>query len=404
MPKVGKISPRFEIDVPFDYSDPKSESGPIYYEFGKPYQEDKPTVFILSDAQQFYIRKGEVANFQERWFGDDFNVLGIVGRGTSPQFIEKALGADGKPDWLGAWKIFNYKQFLGDIESVRNAVLGDQNKVMIYGESGGAMLSHQYLAEYGQHVSRAFTRAAVHPFLVDELGLNSDRFWKEIGEYDPELHDLVNQALDHYTDQRAVVVMTLQRQNFFVTPGELGAARAKLIQALANGDEDYFAEVREKYEVDAVTEIMGTNEVIPIRVRLFEFLIPSGSRERLKGDVFYPDYEVQVDLAKPLLKLYDCGEIPPITYDFKRLHSLDGEVFILSGRWDHVVDYRTSIALAGYYPNGYLFLADDDHMFKGFEESNLLAPVLQSFFLEGIGSDVFHQSILRAEPNRWREA
>jgi len=403
MSDKGRDNTGFEIEVPFDHNDPKSGSAPIYYEFGKPYQEDKPTVFIISDAQQFYIRKGEVVNFQDRWFGDDFNVLGIVGRGTAPQFIEKALDADGKPDWLNAWKIFNYKQWLGDIESVRKAVLGENNKIMIYGESGGAMLSHQYLADYGQYVSRAFTRAAVHPFLVGELDLNSDRFWKEIGEHDPELHGLVNQALDRFADQRSTVVMTLQRQNFFVTPDELGAGRDKLIRALANGDEDYYAEVREKYEVDAVNEIMGTNEVIPIRVRLFEFLIPSGARERLAEGVLYPDYEVQVDLSEPMLELYDEGKIPPLTFDFKGLPAVEGEVFILAGRWDHVVDYRTSIALAGHYPNSYLFLADDDHMFKGFEESKLLAPVLQTFFLKGMGSEEFDQAILRAEPHRWKE-
>jgi len=404
MPEEKNGSTGYEIDVPFDYSDPDFGSGPIYYEFGKPYQEDKPTIFIISDAQQFYVRAGEVVNFQDRWFGDDFNVLGIVGRGTSPEFIEKALDGDGKPDWRSAWKVFNYKQWLGDIDSVRKAVLGEKGRIMIYSESGGAMLSHQYLAAYGQHVSRAFTRAAVNPFLVGDLGLNSDRFWKEIGEYDPELHNLTNQALERYADQRSVVVMTLQRQNFFLPPDELAAGRAKLITALANGDEDYFAEVREKYEVDAVKEIMGTNEVIPIRVRLFEFLVPSGARNRLTKGVLYPDYEVQAELAAPLLKLYDEGAIPQITFDAKGLHTLEGEVFILAGRWDHVVDYRTSIALAAYYPNGYLFLADDDHMFKDFEESKLLAPILQQFFLNGMEAEEFNSAIKQAETRRWREA
>ena len=123
----------------------------------------------------------------------------------------------------------------------------------------------------------------------------------------------------------------------------------------------------------------------------------------MKGDILYPDYEVQVNLSEPLLKLYDDGKIPLMTFDFQALHSLDSEVFILSGRWDHVVDYRTSIALAGYYPNGNLFLANDDHMFKGFEDSNLLAPLLQSFFKEGTGSKAYQEAVLRAEAHRWIE-
>ena len=183
MSKDGK-EVGFEIDVPLDHSDPSRGTGSLYYEFGKPYQKDKPTLFVIVDAQQFFIREGDVVNFQARWFGDDFNVLGITGRNARPDFIQATLDKNEEPDWKKAWKIFNHQQWLGDIEAVRKSLLGDKGKILIYGESGGGMMSHQYLAEFGQHVNRAFTRACVHPYLVDLLGLNSDRFWKEIGEYD----------------------------------------------------------------------------------------------------------------------------------------------------------------------------------------------------------------------------
>ncbi len=394
----------FDIKVPLDHSNPVGGSGSIYYELGRPLQEKKPTVFIISDAQQFYIRQGEVINFQDRWFGDDFNVVGIVGRGTSPQFIEAVLDKDEKTDWKKAWNIFNYRQWLGDIDAVRKSVLGEKGKLLLYGESGGAMLTHQYLAEYGQHVTRAFTRAVPNPYLVGQLGLNSDRFWKEIGEYDQDLHKDLDKALKHYDGERSLVVMTLQRQNFFVPPDDLNAARAELIRALAAGDEDYLAQVRQEYEVDAVNEIMATSEAIPIRVRLFEFLAPSGARERLDGKVLYPDYEVQMNISKPLIELADSGEIVPDAFPFNNLHKLNTEVFVLSGRWDHVVDYRSSIALAACYPKGYLFLADDDHMYKGFEESGLLAPLLQQFLKNGIDSKEFKAAVDKAAPHRWRES
>ena len=102
----------FTIDVPLDYRDPTLGTGSLYYEFGKPFEENKPTVFVIIDAQQFFIREGEVVNFQERWFGDDFNVLGITGRGTRPDFIQAALNKDEEPDWKKAWQIFNHYQWL----------------------------------------------------------------------------------------------------------------------------------------------------------------------------------------------------------------------------------------------------------------------------------------------------
>ena len=392
-----------DIQVPLDHSNPDLGTGSIYYEFGGTFDKTKPVVIVIADAQQFYIREGEVAKFQERWFGDAFNVLGIVGRGTSPEFIQTTIGDDEKPDWMKAWKIFNYSQWLADIDAIRQAVLGADGQILIYGESGGAMLAHQYLAEYGRHVSRAFTRAVVNPYLVGQLGLNSDRFWKEVGEYDPDLHQELEKAFEHYDAERSVLVMTLQRQNFFVPPEKLADARAELIRALAAGDEEYFAKVRQEYEVDAVNEIMRSTEAIPIRVRLFEFLAPTGARERLGGTKLYPDYEVAVNIAEPLINLADSGDITPGAFPFRNLHDLETEVFVLSGRWDHVVDYRSSIALAASYPKGYLFLADDDHMFKGFEESGLLAPLLQQFLHKGLGTKEFQTAVSNAAPHRWRE-
>jgi len=398
-----KSTPGHEIDVSLDHSNPDLGTGSIYYEFGRPYDEAKPVVIVISDAQQFYIREGEVAKFQERWFGDSFNVLGIVGRGTSPEFIQATLGDDEKPDWIKAWKIFNYSQWLADIDAVRQTVLGADGQILIYGESGGAMLAHQYLAEYGRHVSRAFTRAVVNPYIVGQLGLNSDRFWKEIGEHDPDLHLELKKALQRYDAERDVLVMTLQRQNFFVPPDQIGDARAELIRALAKGNDDYYAKVRQEYEVDAVQEVMSSSEAIPIRVRLFEFLSPTGAQERMEGPELYPDYEVQVNISGPLIDLADSGKISPATFPFRNLHILESEVFVLTGRWDHVVDYRSSIALAASYPKGYLFLADDDHMFKGFEESGLLAPLIQRFLHNGLGSMEFQDAANKAAPHRWRE-
>ena len=197
---------------------------------------------------------------------------------------------------------------------------------------------------------------------------------------------------------------TLQRQNFYVTPDELGSARAELIQALAAGDDDYFAKARQEYAVEDVNQVMQSTEAIPIRVRLFEFLAPTDARERISGDEVFPDYEVQVNISEPLLDLVDAGEIAPADFPFKNLHNLEAEVFVLSGRWDHVVDYRSSISLASYYPNGYLFLANDSHVFQVFEESGLLAPMLQNFLKSGLDSKEFKDALSKAEEYRWRES
>src|ERR1700687_4165061 len=75
------------ITVPLDYKTPNLGSRSLYFEFGAPYEGTKPTVFIIADAQQFYVRRGEVPNLQRALSGDAFNVIGIVGRGSSQEFI-----------------------------------------------------------------------------------------------------------------------------------------------------------------------------------------------------------------------------------------------------------------------------------------------------------------------------
>ena len=181
-------------------------------------------MLIVADAQQFYVRRGAVAELQRDTLGDtagDFNVAGILGRGISQPAIAATRDAEGSPVWTEAWRIFRSDQWIEDIDAVRRELVGENGKTSLFGASGGAFLVAQYLSKHGAHVERAVTAAPVHPPLIGELGLNTDRFWEEIGAFDPGLHDLVRQALEKHAADRDSVVMTLQRQNFFVPPEHL---------------------------------------------------------------------------------------------------------------------------------------------------------------------------------------
>lgn len=52
------------INVPIDYVNQNKGFTTVSYEFGADFSENKPTVFIIADAQQFYVRKGTIANLQ----------------------------------------------------------------------------------------------------------------------------------------------------------------------------------------------------------------------------------------------------------------------------------------------------------------------------------------------------
>jgi pimeloyl-ACP methyl ester carboxylesterase len=375
--------PTHTVKVPIDRENSTLGTAAIRAELGAPYDPAKPTLFVIADAQQFYVRPGAMAKLQEDRFGDGFNVVGIIGRGSTPEFVRASLGRDGEPDWAKAWGIFSSDEWIADIEAVRRAILGAEGKVLLYGQSGGAFLVHQYLARHGEHVARAVTPAALNPFLIGELGLDTDRFWAELGASDPALHDEVRKALARHANDRERVVMTLQRQNFFVAPERLAAERARLVRALAAGDDTAYARARREYQVDAVREFFDSDEGIPIRVRLYEFVVPSGSLRWIGGNALHPDLENQRNFAAPLLALDEKRRITAPTWNRRALHALDTEVLVLAGARDHTVDSRSSIALAYSYPKGTLFLADDDHQFHRMAEAEVLDPLVRAFLLLG---------------------
>lgn len=148
---------------------------------------------------------------------------------------------------------------------------------MLYGRSGGAYLIHQYLSRHGARVARAFTQSPVNPPLNRELGIAIDRFWEELGAQDRGLQELLRKALARDPGERLRVLVTLQRQHFFVPAERIAAARAELIRALAEGDAALYERARKEYQADDVLKLYESAESIPQVVRVLELIHPSGA-------------------------------------------------------------------------------------------------------------------------------
>lgn len=229
-PPAANVSLGRTIQVPLDYDHPSLGSAPLYFELGARFDPQKPVVLVIADGQQYFIRRGGIVELQRSLFGDAFNVVGLVTRGSTPEFIQAALGGDGKIDWRKAWQIFNSEQWIRDIESVRKSLLGEHGKIMLYGRSGGAYLVHQYLAEYGEHALRAFTQSPVIPRIVADLEIHYDHFWSELGVQNPQLQTALRTWLDRTSDEeRNKALITLQRQHFYVSGDQLLHERENLI-------------------------------------------------------------------------------------------------------------------------------------------------------------------------------
>jgi hypothetical protein len=140
------------IRVPFDHGQASGPTIELYYELGAAFDRDLPTVLVVADGQRFYIRRGAMSELQASHLGPGFNVVGLVGRGLTPEAVKAALQPDGRPDWETAWRLFRAAQWIEDLEDLRATLVGRRGRVLLFGQSGGSLLVRQYLAVHGDRV------------------------------------------------------------------------------------------------------------------------------------------------------------------------------------------------------------------------------------------------------------
>lgn len=370
----------FTISVPIDYTNPKVGKTTVSYELAAPFSKNKATIFIIADAQQFYVRQGAAKDLQVTLLDTSFNVVAIINRSNNSDLKSLVTDNDGNIDWQKAHHVYSWYQYINDINEVRKKIVGNAGKINLLGQSGGGFLIHQFLSIYGQYVDKAFTASPVNYHLEAALGINHDRFWGETSASIPDFSDKIKQLIAQGTIERENIVMLFQRQHFFVAPDSLPSEREKLLNILINNDTNLIKQYQEKYQIKAIQQFYTSAAGIPIKVRLFEFIFPLLNKMCNKENILMPDIENLYFSSQPLTTLYQEQKIQPRIMDFKPLHSLKTNVFVLAGKWDHTVDYRTQIALAFCYPNHTLFIADDNHTFTNLKSSGQYQKLILLFF------------------------
>jgi len=386
------------IRVPLDHTQPNGAPLMLRYMLLSPFDSRRRTVFVVADGQQFYVTPEAFAPSVRPIFGDDFNVVGVVGRADCPD-VQARVGAGAAVDWAQAYRLLRAEQWIDDLDAVRRALLGPEGRIGLYGRSGGAFLVHQYMARHGRFADRVFTQAAVNPFVEARYGLSSDHFWSELTADD---RVRLSQLLARASYPRTRIASLFQRQNFFVERANLPAARSALIADLADGRADRISARESDYQIDALAKLDATSRGAAAHVRLFEFFAPVARSAPQDEAALHPDLEVSAAFAKPLMRLLQAGSISTPTMDFAALHALPAQVFMVAGRWDHTCDYRTQIALASSYPVSELVLLDDDHVFHRLQESGQVGQLVRAVFT-GRESPAYAAARANIEELRWLE-
>src|SRR5271156_4914546 len=85
------------VRVPFDHFAPDSARFALPYLVDGDVDWGRPTIVIVGDGQQFYIRPEKLPEFRAL-FGPDVNIVGIPGRSFAPE-LQAHLRTYSRDDW-----------------------------------------------------------------------------------------------------------------------------------------------------------------------------------------------------------------------------------------------------------------------------------------------------------------
>ena len=394
-PSPGSI----DVEVPVDHDAPEGGSFPLRCEWGAAREARRPTVVVVADAQQYFVRPGGAARLQRELFGEAVNVLAITGRSRAPA-LERLIMPGGETDWALAYRLLNWRQWARDIESVVRHLGLEPSELGLYGRSGGAHLIHQLLTLRPDIAGRSYVQAAVNHPLDVRWGLGADHLWEQFSAAEPATAQALLAWLERQPPQRRDLVLVLQRQHFFETLEALPAARLRAVRAFLDGDQATVAQMRERYQINALEQMRGSLEGVGSAVRVYEFAAPHADpRQRLAP--LRPDVEALFYYGHPLAEPGRRPEVPPT--DWFRLRDQSGALLQVAGRHDHTCDYRTQIGLNGLTKGSELLLLDDDHVFKRWTAAGTQPLLLRAYFGAGPASATFREALAAVEPLRWRE-
>lgn len=291
------------IQVPIDHRDPQLGRFELEYGFGADFNPDLPTVVVISDAQQFYVRKGRIKKIQEELFSDSVNVVGIIPRSTNLDLRKKVeLHSYESTNWSLAYNIYRSYQFTHDIHSIVNHIPG---AIYLYVQPGGAFLTTEYLSLFpNTRVKKVFIGASVNPVIENRLGIIHDNFQRAYLSKNPMARKRLDTILKDGFFDRSLVAGLFQRQNFFVELSELDNERTKLIERLYQRDTSYIAHLKQEFQIEAINNLFDSEDGIPLRVRLSEFINPLKDHYNIEQALFYPDIENSCHIAQPLLDYF----------------------------------------------------------------------------------------------------
>lgn len=388
-PEMPPDSKNIYIELPIDHNNNSLGKYKGFYRLSPNFTPGKDVIFYLTDGQQNKVHtKSTFDIFETKLPGLSYVVMGR--RGSYPSLFPEVY-TNGKIDYKKAMNLYGTDQQIEDIEMVRQDLekkgyLLPDGKIMLFGGSGGGVLVQQYLAKYGEHVSRVMLEATSAPDIIMDnnaniTGYNFNIIMKK--KNPAALEKLKNIIKSEKVDRAQLCYMLFK---ISMTHIDWVDTCSKLIDEIHQGNKKtYYKNLLNPEYNFALCKIMMKSPIVEsTKVRMFEL-----DGEQIIKYCKKPNTDVNVcfEWDKELLKDY-LKQVKAGIFDVTKINLLEdrknynGEVLFLIGDID--IDFSPNVAKAitQSYPKCKMVLVHDTHgmVMEGKEYQNLRA----TFFTHGL--------------------
>ncbi|WP_415468460.1 hypothetical protein [Clostridium saccharoperbutylacetonicum] len=392
-PEMPPDSKNIYIELPIDHNNSSLGKYKGFYRLSPNFTPRKDVIFYLTDGQQNKVHtKSTFDIFEAKIPGASYVVMGR--RGSYPSLFPEVYTNEKDVNYKKTMNFYGTDQQIEDIEMVRQDLgkkgyLPPDGKIMLFGGSGGGILVQQYLAKYGEHVSRVMLEATSAPDIIIDnkvniTGYNFNIIMKE--KNSAALEKLKNILTSEKVDRAKLCYMLFK---ISVTHIDWVDTCAKLIDEIYQGNKKtYYKNLCNPEYNFSLCEIMMESPIMEsTKVRMFEL-----DGEQLIKYCKEPNTDINVcfewdkELLKDYLKQAEAGilNVPKINLLEDR-KKYNGEVLFFIGDMD--IDFSPNVAKAitQSYPKSKMVLVHDTHgmVMEGEEYQNLRT----TFFTQGLYSD-----------------
>ncbi len=223
-PEMPPDSSHIYIELPVDHQDSSLGSYKGFYLLSPGFTPKQDVIFYLTDGQQNKVNtQTDFKAFELKLPGMSYVVMGR--RGSSPALFPEVYQKGGSVDYKRAMRLYGTEQQIEDIEKVRQdlekkGLLPPDGKIMLYGTSGAGILIQEYLAKYGEHVSKVMLEATGAPDIAidGEIVNIGSPFTEMMKQESPETLTKLEDLLSKGKLDVPIINLTEKRRSY---PGEV---------------------------------------------------------------------------------------------------------------------------------------------------------------------------------------